>query len=379
MALTLAVGGLYPDTQARATTPEEVISYLNQQRRAYGIPPVHLDQSLLRPTCTLDNHHIASPSTTWSSTSSPWDEAPYHESFLFDPAGNRVSYGEFDGFTSNDPSFPSRSGTWSCMWFDFAEKYENAMSASSSPTFYWAAEASGPHAVPPSIWASEWPSTPAEDLGLPPTTGPNLLVYSIGLQDPHITSASVSTEGRSADVRVIQPGKGSAIAWGGVVVMSQPAQPMSQYEAKIVWSDGVEEEVCSPEYYMHPYCEMEVPPTFTQRFNFTTGAGEDGGERYDRLRRSPRLRATFRAHGRTVVGVVRFERGNKGGLQVVARCRRPKSRKAFRVLRRWPTGAKVKARVKDCPRLRIKTRIRANGEFKAGRARTRKLRVRTTM
>jgi len=376
--VSLVGGGLYPASHADATTPEEAISYLNQQRAAYGIPQVQLDQSLLRSSCALENHHIASSSSTWSSTSSPWDEAPYHESFLYDPADTRVSYGEYNGFTSNDPTFSGGSGTWACMWFDFPEKYANARSVSAPPTFYWAAEASGPKAVPPSIRAREWPSTPAEDLGLPPTTGPNLLVYSIGLQEPHIASASVSIDrGHPADVRVVQPGKGSAIAWGGVVVMSQPAQPMSRYEATIVWSDGVEEEVCSPEYYVHPYCEIEVPPTFTQRFSFTTGAGEDDGERHDRLRRSPRLRARFRAHGRTVVGVVRFERGNKGDLRVIARCRKPKSRKAFRVIRRWPTGAKVKARVKSCPRLRITTRIRANGEFHSGRARTRKLRVGT--
>jgi hypothetical protein len=244
--------------RAAATSPEEAIAFANQQRAAYGIPPLTLDQSLLKPECNLEDHEIASPSTSWTATSSPWNDAPWHEATLYDPLAISASYGEYDGFASNDPSFPSSTGTWACMWFGYDEGSGFEESRPVKPiAFYWASEASGPAAVPPTMSAAEWPHTPAEEAGLANPTGPNLIVYATEPPPPYTriepTGATVTTAGgESLPAHLVTQG------WGpiGIVVIDKPVQPLAGFQVAVNWvAEGY----------------SQTSYTTTQTFGFTTG------------------------------------------------------------------------------------------------------------
>lgn len=242
LAVSIAVGIVQP---AFATTPEVAIATLNQQRAAYGIPPVTLDQSLLKPECNLGNHEIASPRTAWSATSSPWDAAPYHEEILYDPSSVRGSYGEYNGFGSY-------GGIWSCMWF--AHEWRGG-----TPSFYWAAEASGPNAVPATLSAYEAPATPAEDVGIANPTGPNLSLYSQNVKgDPEALSATVlSPAGASQPVHLLPFGFNDAM-----LVVDHPLEPATTYAVSVQWQGR---EGTYPE-------GAGAPLNYSQRFSFTTAA-----------------------------------------------------------------------------------------------------------
>lgn len=228
---------------AAAASPEEAIAYLNQQRAAYGIPPVTLDQSLLKPECNLGNHEIASPITTWGPTTSPWPQAPYHEQILYDPTDVQGSYGEYPRFGSE----ASSSGPWSCMWF--RHDYHGA------PAFYWAAEASGPNAVPPEITAFEAPSTPSRDLGLKDPTGPNISLYATGEDHRDAVSATVvGPSGQPIPIHLIDN-------FGAMLVVDRPLAERTTYNASVVWR-GYE--------YAGPV-KGEVAVDKVQSFTFTTG------------------------------------------------------------------------------------------------------------
>lgn len=229
---------------AMAASPEEAIAYLNQQRAAYGIPPVTLDQSLLKPECNLGNHEIASPITTWSPTASPWPQAPYHEQILYDPTDVQGAYGEYASFGDEKSS----SGPWSCMWF--RHDYHGV------PAFYWAAEATGPNAVPPEITAFEAPSTPSRDLGLKDPTGPNISLYATGTVHRDAISATVvGPSGQPIPTHLIE-------SFGGaMLVVDHPLAERTTYNASVVWRSSE---------YVGPM-EKEANVDKVQSFSFTTG------------------------------------------------------------------------------------------------------------
>ena len=240
--VVVATGGCLP-SPAQATAPDEAIAVLNQQRAAYGIPPVTLDQSLLKPECNLGNHEIASPSTRWSSSESPWDGAPFHEETLFSPAAVAAAYGEYDHFGDSN-------GTWSCMWF---------RRSTATSGFYWAAEASGPNAVPPALYAYESPNSPAETLGLSDPTGPNLIVYASNLAShPGATSVSVvDSVGQPVPARLAYDQPESAI-----VVIEKPTSSYSRFDVTVHWQGTAER--------LGP-SGWETGGDEVQRFSFATG------------------------------------------------------------------------------------------------------------
>ena len=250
--LVLAVAGLLCFSPFRlpaasaATDPNPVFADINEQRAANGIPSLAMDQSLLRPECTLQNHHIASPSTTWSATETPWGSAPAHQSMLYDPLDAAAGYGEYPTFTSNDPTFiPGPAGApWACMWFTWAQP------TSGNPTFYSYTNEDGRSNVPLSETTNEWPETPAGLVGLPPNgvTGPNILVYALGMgRSPHIASASLLTSsGQAVDTRFadgttpMHDGHPLLFPDAGDLIPVTPLAPWTAYAATINWvgSDG---------------------------------------------------------------------------------------------------------------------------------------------
>lgn len=251
---------------SRATSPEEAIAFANRQRAAYGIPPLTLDQSLLKPECNLADHEIASPVTKWTPTSSPWDGAPWHEATLFDPEAVTGSYGEFP--------FDGRSQTWACMWFGYswqAESFEGQEEGQGEInflpptqerhfTFYWASEASGPAAVPPSVYANELPHSPAEEVGLSNPTGPNLIVYAVtpgAMFTATATRATVTTAaGVELPVHVLSGGRNQAM-----VLVDKPVAPDSTFSVMVQWEGD---------------SYGTGPTNATQTFTFKTGAGPAG-------------------------------------------------------------------------------------------------------
>ena len=216
----------------RAAAPEQAIEYLNKQRAAYGIPPVTLDQSLLKPECSLANHEIASPFSPpefpWDRFLSPWTNAPWHEQILFDPGDVTAGYGVYDHL-GQESVLGADGEHWVCMWFG------HDWDQNGPPRFYWAAEASGPKAVTPSLGAREWPSTPAQDLGLPNPTGPNISVYALG---------AVATLPEAVAATVVNP-SGQAVPThlttkysdrhAAMLVVDQPLLEGTTYNVTVSW------------------------------------------------------------------------------------------------------------------------------------------------
>ncbi len=145
------------------------ITWLNQQREANGIPPLTLDQSTLKQSCTLADHWIASPSTQWNAEDSPWDNAPLHQEWLYNPFATTASYAVYGPSESDFSSLGESVSDWTCMWFGVPSS--NAP-AGAQPAFYSFTAANGPGDVPVSETASEWPTTPNAIVGLNNPTGP---------------------------------------------------------------------------------------------------------------------------------------------------------------------------------------------------------------
>jgi hypothetical protein len=300
---------------AAATPPAVALRFLNLQRASFGIPSLSLDQRLLKPSCTLSNHEIASPFHAWSRHRSPWSNAPLHENDLYSPFNTDGSYHEYQGFSSDDPTFPDDEGLWACMWF-----HRGYGESDAAPSFYWASEADGPAAVPPSLSAVEWPATPAQMLGLKNPTGPNLFAYATQMDyGARVLSASVSSAGHSIPTRYLD----STTSWRGqhylgagnaILVVTRPVRPQARFEATVVWErerDGA---------------------VFTQEFPFHTGGSRSltsgSGET---LLVHPRLRLASlgQEHGRARVRV-------RGGSALLGR----RAHLSFRFMRHACSGVR---------------------------------------
>jgi hypothetical protein len=235
----LASGLLSGQAQAYTTSsaPSAIIA-LNAQRAANGIPAISLNQTLLKPTCTLENHWIASGSDQWSANSSPWDNAPFHQDSLYNPALDQAGYGVYGPSESSFPGLGSPTA-WTCMWFSFAPDTVGR------PHFYQLLNADGNNTeVPISEQAAEYPTTPAAMLHLPPTTGPNILVYAGNIGDESsITSVSMINDGNDQAVAVTDlddqnfyHGQGSLVdPSSGIVVPERPLSYNTTYTVTVNW------------------------------------------------------------------------------------------------------------------------------------------------
>ncbi|HVW45652.1 MAG TPA: hypothetical protein VHA76_01260 [Solirubrobacterales bacterium] len=227
-----------------ATKPAVAIRDLNRQRARWGIPPVRLDQSLLKSSCTAENHYVASPSTSWSPEESPWYRAPLHQAAIFNPLVKALSWGEYQGFPSNVPGIPAGSGTWGCMWADFGPESQASLQETGSPRFYDFLSERGPNLVAPEMRAIEGPTTPAELVGLAADaeTGPEIVVWALGLgPSARVVSASLGPEGGAPVVLRVAT---SEDHWHGVTyipageaifVPVQKLSPITRYEGTVVW------------------------------------------------------------------------------------------------------------------------------------------------
>ena len=133
------------------------------------------------------------------------------------------------------------------MWFDWDFSAANA--DDHSPAFYAFTGEQGRANVPVSEVADEYPETPGDAVGLPAgtTTGPNLLVYALGLGNtPGIAGATLkSAAGQSVPVRTVDgtttyQGQTFMFSWHGDIIPVNPLSPGTEYTATVDWraADG---------------------------------------------------------------------------------------------------------------------------------------------
>src|SRR3954451_7961959 len=177
-SLAILASSLVAAPPASATTSQEAVDFLNQQRAANQIPAnvtlddyrttgcrnhnQYMEQNGLghgedpgKPGYTAEGADysnsgevLAEGGVQWSATVNPWDFAPLHQSLMFDPQVNSAGYDEAGGFA--------------CMRFGFD------FASSPTPQLYAYTADSGRTDVPPKIVVNgEGPYAPQEAVGIP--------------------------------------------------------------------------------------------------------------------------------------------------------------------------------------------------------------------
>ena len=256
LAVAAALGAAVP---AGATTSQEAVDFLNQQRSANGIPPSAVFDEHKTTGCHNHNHYMAlnglghgedpnNPGYTpegddyyasgevagqggagWSASSNPWDEAPLHQAILFDPRVGKSGYDESEGFQ--------------CM------RLELLFAQPDTPKFYAFTSNLGPQRVPPrEVVCCEGPYAPQEAVGIPQNTptGPNIIFTNqgFGYSKNHAVSYSLTGPGgapvevKFVDSNTPPPPQGQgyrAFNLGGDMIPVQPLDPFTDYTATVTW------------------------------------------------------------------------------------------------------------------------------------------------
>jgi hypothetical protein len=243
---------------ASATTSQEAVGFLNQQRAANAIPAhVAFDSSRTTGCQKHDVYmqheglrHGEDPTSPWwtpegadmssgevlakghivfTATSNPWDAAPLHQTLLFDPTVNAAGYDE--------------NGDFACMRFGFDF-------GSTPPAYYAFTSDTGRTSVPQTeIVSGEGPYAPQEAVGIRQgvPTGPDILFFTSGVSSDHAVPGSFSLTGPSGPVEVklvdsttpAPDGSGQPIfQTGGDLIPVKPLEPLARYDAAVTWEDG---------------------------------------------------------------------------------------------------------------------------------------------
>jgi hypothetical protein len=318
VTLLAVAGALGAAVPAGATSSQEAIDFLNQQRGANGIPPSAVFDEHKTTGCRNHNHYMAlnglghgedpgSPGYTpegddyyasgevagqggagWSVSTNPWDQAPLHQAILFDPRVGKSGYDESEGFQ--------------CMRLEIL--FENVQ----TPRFYAYTSNLGPKRVPPrEVVCCEGPYAPQEAVGIPQgtPTGPNIIFVNqgFGYSKNHAVSYSLTgpggapVEARFVDSNTPPPPPHTQRAFnlGGDMIPVEPLEPFTDYVATVTWANDDQPEV----------------PNQTQTVKFKT----DGFARGLAVTLSKKLgkgrKATLRAPGEAV--------GQKAKVKITAR------------------------------------------------------------
>jgi hypothetical protein len=233
-ATVLAVAAGAPS--ARAEVPVEVegaaaIGFINAQRAANGLPPIEAVEDSLAEWCPNEaggaggsGDRDLSPYLFWDDFVSPWELAPFHEALMYDPlfatAGEVDATGPYDGY----------GGVIKAACLGMAG--ERAWPAAPEGYVFYAP--GGAQDVTPSFTASE-DVTPAERLGLPATTGPNIVAYAVSTSDAvrlpwYAAKVTVSLE--AADGEAV-PEVRTVAAIDSVVVVPPPLRANERYTGKV--------------------------------------------------------------------------------------------------------------------------------------------------
>jgi hypothetical protein len=245
---------------ASATTADEAIAFLNQQRAANAIPASVALDAYRTTGCKNHNHYMAlngighgedagNPGYTtegadytnsgevvaqgavgWTAGSNPWDTAPLHQTLIFDPQVNSAGYDESEGFA--------------CMRFGFD------FTSPPAPAFYAYTGDLGRTEVPPTVTVQgEGPYAPQEAVGIRQgvPTGPNILFFIQGFgSSNHAVPGSFSITGPDGpvDARMVDsstpPPAGQtyrAFDSGGDLIPVEPLEPFADYNVAITWEN----------------------------------------------------------------------------------------------------------------------------------------------
>ena len=259
-ATLLAVAAaLVAAVPASATTSQEAVNFLNQQRAANDIPASAVfddyrttgcknhDQYMIQNGNQLQHGEqqgnpgytpegadynnigevLAQGGIQWSASVNPWDDAPLHQAILFDPRVGKSGYDEAGGFA--------------CM------RLEINFSNPPTPSFYAYTGNLGPQHVPPrEVVCCEGPYAPQEAVGIPQgvPTGPDILFFTSGFGfHNHATSFSLTGPGGApVDAKLVDsttpPPDGQsykAFSTGGDLIPVQPLDPFTDYTATVTW------------------------------------------------------------------------------------------------------------------------------------------------
>jgi hypothetical protein len=251
LAVLLAVALLAP--AAHAGTPTDDLAWLNEKRSANGIPAVialdaewsaacALHVAYMRATGTVTHaqdpsspaytaagnwagtHAVLASTEPWTATRFIWERAPLHLAQLLAPRLERMGIAD-DGQLVCATTLPG---------------YTRPAPAGLQVVTY---PGNGSRIYPSEI-AEEWPSTPAEALGLPQPTGPNLITYRWGGATDDIGVRRVRLDGPAGPLRARwidrdHPDLGAYLPTGAAIVV--PAAPLvrdAYYTALVEYDDG---------------------------------------------------------------------------------------------------------------------------------------------
>jgi hypothetical protein len=247
-AIVAAVGlGCLPVAARASTGPDtsgaaRAIGFLNQQRRANGIPAfTRTDNSLASSWCPdedsgpiTESRVLAGGSdpATFTAGSSPWSAAPLHQILMYDPLARSAGWAAM----TNAPFDGGEVVPYlECMGFG------NEAADPSRPTAYTFFSELGPDAVQPSIDVQgEGPFAPQQLAGISQgtPTGPQPILYVLGVGQVRAVSWSLTDKSTGQAVPGVHlvdsydaqaAGYDPSIMWNTAVMVPPVLQPATEY------------------------------------------------------------------------------------------------------------------------------------------------------
>lgn len=255
---------------ANAETPELVeraaaIAYLNTQREANGIPPFTKEEASLASWCPNERggvggggDRVLSPIPYWDAAISPWapiptSPAPFHQALIYDPYFTTI------GEINAEGPYNGEGAVLNAACASIAGELP-APSTPEGDVFYTALGASH---VPPAVIADE-DYTPAQALGLPPETGPNLIAYAMPTTGheplpwaPHATATITLTSESGQPV----PDIAAVAGFDCFVIVPPPLQPDTEYSGEALIAINPTESVTDKLHFTTGPEELQTAPT----------------------------------------------------------------------------------------------------------------------
>ncbi len=307
-----------------AAREQEELSWLNAQRAQWGLPAGLITVPIWSQACAAHDaygaanhvlehpedpgkpghsvggqwageHSILADGGAWSQSSNPWNDAPIHLNQLMTPSLSAV------GIDDNRQGYQCVT-TWPGMLHS-----EPAGTIHTYP-------GDGSVGIPPAEFASESPTTPNKELGIPDLAGRQLFVYEVGTENfnqgfGRIRVLSASLTGPSGPVPIKVADDESSIGGfltGAIIVPVQPLAAYTAYRATVTLAPVTN------------FGEVVILPEVTHSWSFTTGrANPNGnwneGSESTRTRTKPRsplrqVRTSYK-HGHVIVVGRHFDPG----------------------------------------------------------------------
>jgi hypothetical protein len=273
---------------AHATTGAQIVSYLNAQRAANGIPAGITEDPVLSEGCAKHNRYdamnkilthveepdkpgytpegaqagktsvlyvVADPEDAWTAGDNPFETAPIHLHQLLSPRLFVMGAAETDG--------------WGC-----ATTQVGLTRPPPAAQVTYTYPGDGAKNVPIQEFAHEVPFTPGSRVGIPDgtATGPYLYMMFDGpaqspFDDARVVSAGLTGPGGPVDIVPVDnltDGAGALLPPGAEIIPRRPLAPRTTYTASI---SAIVSARPPPRYQ-----PVDIP--FTHTWRFTTGVAE---------------------------------------------------------------------------------------------------------